>query len=77
MISLLLQAGADVNAKDRDGNTALILAAAENPTVVSVLLKAGADVNAKDRDGNTALYWQRPLTRTPRLSPFCWRPGRC
>ena len=53
-----LQKEANPNAKDRVGNTALMLATKNpNPEVVSLLLKAGADVNVKDMDGGTALIW--------------------
>lgn len=54
----LLEAGANVNAQDGDGRTALIWATSEKyPDSVKVLLGVGADVNVKDKDGNTALMW--------------------
>jgi ankyrin repeat protein len=44
-----LEAGADVDAKDGNGDTALILAANDGDAeCVGVLLAAGADVDAKD-----------------------------
>src|SRR5208337_803068 len=52
--------GADVNAKDEDGRTALIIASglvSRNgcKEVIQALLATGADVNAKTNDGLTAL----------------------
>ncbi|MCL1940873.1 MAG: ankyrin repeat domain-containing protein [Synergistaceae bacterium] len=48
IVSVLLQNGADVNAKGTGGFTALLVAAMkDNPDIVDLLLKAGADVNAK------------------------------
>ena len=45
--------GADVNAKDYNGTTALIMAIRNGYTeIVSRLLEKGADVNAKDYNGN-------------------------
>ena len=47
---------ADVNARDKDGWTALMFAAAGGAAEsVKVLLDAGADVNARNEDGLTAL----------------------
>ena len=51
-----LIAGADVNAKNGNGSTALMLASQEGHlTVVQVLLTAKADVDLKAGSGNTAL----------------------
>ncbi len=51
-IALLLHAGADVGARDRQGTTALHLAAQINDTAtVRALLEAGADPYAKDGAG--------------------------
>ena len=55
-ISLLIQAGADVNRRDNNGRTALIRAAEQyNPRSIDLLLQAGADVNTAANYGNTPL----------------------
>jgi ankyrin repeat protein len=53
----LFDHGVDVNASDRDGSTALMLASLHGSglDVVNSLLDHGADVNAKNKFGNTAL----------------------
>lgn len=53
MVQVLLNAGADPNAKAKGGSTAL-MAAVRNPIVAEKLLKAGADPAAKSEYGNTA-----------------------
>ena len=56
MVSLLLEQGADVNAKGGYSGNALYLACRGNHiTVVDLLLERGADVNARLSNGETAL----------------------
>jgi ankyrin repeat protein len=53
---LLLSRGAEVNATDRNGRTALWYAArTENTGFISALAQHGANVNAQDSKGHTAL----------------------
>lgn len=64
-----LKAGASVNAIDRDGGTALHLAAlgSDNPAVIEVLVAAGADVNAQDRAQRTPLHWAALINTNPSI----------
>ena len=56
-LRMLLEAGADVNARDEWGHTPLHTAADRgNVAATRILLEAGADVNARDKWGRTPLY---------------------
>lgn len=55
LVKLLLEKGADIDAKDRLGRTALIHASMKGKTdIIELLIKSGADATIKDDFGNTA-----------------------
>jgi ankyrin repeat protein len=56
VITLLVKNGADINARDTNGDTPLLLAAFyQKLSNTKLLIKAGADVNLQDKKGDTAL----------------------
>ncbi len=56
IIQALLDKGIDINARGKDGKTALIIAAIKgDSTIVEMLLDRGVRLNERDDDGNTAL----------------------
>lgn len=58
LLKRLIHAGADVNARSRNGHTALMSAVfSPFPAAVRVLLDAKADVHAATNQGMTALHW--------------------
>ncbi len=59
VFSLLIEAGADVNAADKKGKTVLMWAVSpcSNAKNVQKLIDAGADVRARNKDGETVLAW--------------------
>ena len=72
----LLEAGADPNSRDDDGDTALIVAANKNwPAVVHALLAKGADPNATSRDGETPRWRPGGIAGYPRTRRRCRRCG--
>ena len=75
MVLFLLSKGADVNAKNKIGSTALMYAALKgNTETVKVLLEQGANVNAKNNGDFTALM-SAALGYTPPAPVVYSRPS--
>ena len=67
IVKLLIDEGADVNIKNSQGQTALMMAAfwhTNNIDIVKMLLDNGADVNAKDNQDKTALDYAKKEKHT-------------
>jgi hypothetical protein len=67
---VLLENGADVDAVDAEGNSALILAVkGGHEGIVRILLAQCADLTAQDRKGKTAAQWaeEKSLERILKL----------
>lgn len=57
-VKLLISAGADVNAKNKDGDTALHIASKQcRVEIAEILVAKGADVSVKDRIAQTPLHY--------------------
>ncbi|RSL38004.1 hypothetical protein CEP53_015273, partial [Fusarium sp. AF-6] len=58
VMRLLLDRGAEIEAKDQRGQTPLVLATSNgDKATVQLLLDRGAEIEAKDREGWTPLFW--------------------
>ena len=57
-VDLFVKAGMDINARDKDGTTALMIASEKGDIEMArLLIQGGADVNANNIDGYTALMY--------------------
>src|SRR5262249_43182447 len=71
LVKLLLDAGANVNARDIRNMTALMGAVATDhadPRIVRLLIDRGVDVRAKDKNGETAADWAKKQNNPAILS---------
>jgi ankyrin repeat protein len=66
VITALVQAGAKVDDRDKDGLTPLLYAATNSsPAVVTALMQAGANVDGKAKYGLTPLMMAAAFNETP------------
>jgi ankyrin repeat protein len=57
-VAMAIKEGFNVNTKDKDGYTALLIASEKGDIEMAhLLVEKGADLNAKDKDGYTALMY--------------------
>ena len=75
IVNLLLELGADVDLRDADGTTALMLASeAGNVELLQRLIAvSGADVNATREDGTTALMTAASVETAPSSTSYSKR----
>ncbi|MBP3835871.1 MAG: ankyrin repeat domain-containing protein, partial [Pyramidobacter sp.] len=68
-VKAAIAAGADVNAKNNEGFTPLVMAVSDNgaPEVVKALIDAGANVNANDNEGDTPLTAAAACSKQPQV----------
>lgn len=67
----LLEHGADPNAKNKQGNTPLMLleqSETDDPEMTLALIKHGAIVSEKNEDGTDALYYAKEKGNTPSVA---------
>lgn len=68
IVELLLTKGANINARNIGGKTALFIAATETirqpKAIINALLKKGADMTIKDNDDRTILFSAAQINRT-------------
>jgi len=68
VMELLLTKGADINARDNDGNTALMLTAKSGSIAgVDFLIQHNANVNVKNQSGKTAIQFARALRENKKI----------
>jgi ankyrin repeat protein len=72
LMRMLIEVGADVNARDAQGNSVLMWAAYGSETgdvrIADLLLAAGADPSVRNRTGESAVTWAKRHGATPMVA---------
>ena len=76
-VSLLLEKGAELEARDIDGWTPLMVAAGKSstPEIVQLLLEKGAELNARSTAGGTPLMFAARNSSTPEIVQLLLEKG--
>ena len=77
VVQFLLEKGANPKAVDKEGKTALALAAGTNPQTVQALIDAGSDVNTTDNKGTTPIAAARRVLTRPGAGCLTNSPNVC
>ena len=76
IVVLLLKSGADVNAKDALGKTALIVALeCRSAVMIRTCVQHGADINASLENGDGVLHIAAKLASDPKMADFLLQSG--
>jgi ankyrin repeat protein len=69
IITALIKAGADVNARDKNEQSLLHYAAEyiQKPEIIIALIEAGADASARDENGQSALHYAAESNKNPEI----------
>ena len=76
-VVLLLEKGAEVNARNTDGKTPLMFAArgSSTPEIVALLIEKGAEVNARNTNSWTPLMFAAENSSTPEIVQLLLEKG--
>lgn len=75
-VKILIEAGADVNAKGDNGVTPLFNAViSDNPKVVEVLIKFGARADLRNDDGRSVLEYAKNISASMDVIDVLENPG--
>jgi len=76
-VSQSIKAGADIEARDQDGWTPLLVAASNNSSyeVITILLKAGANIEVRNKSGATPLIAAAAFNTNPEVISVLVKAG--